>query len=150
MASLQALLAAHPLAKKPYNAIKFARFDGNGAALYTVGKNRQELGAAAALKAAFERWGGHCFHCASWMPAQPLSHDCTRDHVRPRKDGGANALHNLVIACGACNRAKGGTDLISFRTEAGVVYLKALELHLAKCIRASAQIRPAGNPPSCT
>ena len=59
MSSLHALLAAHPLPKKPYNAIKFVRFGAHNVALYTVGKDKKELGAAAALKVAFERWGGH-------------------------------------------------------------------------------------------
>lgn len=141
MTSLHALLAAHPLPKKPYNAIKFVRFDGNGIPLYIVGKDTQELGAATALKAAFERWGAHCFHCKTWMPAQRLSQDCTRDHLRPRKAGGGAFLHNLVFSCGPCNRAKGAADLISFRAEVGVEYMAALEAHLAKCIRSMAKQR---------
>ena len=136
MPSLHVLLAAHPLPKKPYNAIRFARYNGHGTALYTVGKNKKELGAGAALKIAFEQWGAHCFHCKAWMPPQPLSQDCTRDHLRPRKNGGSDLLHNLVFACGPCNRAKGGADLISFRAEVGSEYMAALEAHLAKCIKA--------------
>jgi len=135
MSALHKALAAHPLAKKPYNTIRFARIDGNGTPLYRVGKIKQELGAAAALKSAFERFGGHCFHCKEWMPPQPLSHDCTRDHLRPRKDGGKDYLHNLVFACGRCNRAKGGSDLISFRAEVGVEYMKALDAHLVRCLQ---------------
>jgi hypothetical protein len=135
MASLGRIIAAHPLAKKPYNAIKFVRVDGNGTALYTVGRDKQELGAAEALRFAFERFGAHCFHCKGWMKPQPLSQDCTRDHLRPKRDGGRNYLHNLVFACGPCNRAKGGTDLISFRAEVGVEYLKALDAHLVRCLK---------------
>ena len=136
MPSLHTLLAAHPLTKKPYNAIKFVRFDGQGTALYRIGKETKELGAAAALKAAFEKWGGHCFHCKEWMPAQPLSQQCTRDHLRPKKSGGGDFLHNLVFACGRCNRAKGGADLISFRKDVGIEYMTALEAHLTRCIKA--------------
>lgn len=139
MRTLQALLAAHPLPKKPYNAIKFARFDGQGTPLYTVGKDKKELGAATALKIAFEQWGAHCFHCNAWMPPQPLSQQCTRDHLRPKVRGGEDFLHNLVFACGPCNRAKGGADLISFRSEVGAKYMAALEAHLAKCIRAGSR-----------
>jgi 5-methylcytosine-specific restriction endonuclease McrA len=135
MSALHKALAAHPLSKKPYNSIRFARIDGNGVPLYRVGKVEQELGAAAALKSAFEQFGGHCFHCKVWMPPQPLSHDCTRDHLRPRRDGGKDYLHNLVFACGDCNRAKGGSDLISFRAEVGVEYMKALDAHLVRCLR---------------
>jgi 5-methylcytosine-specific restriction endonuclease McrA len=136
MTSLHALIAAHPLPKEPYNAIKFARFDGHGTALYTVGKDSKEVGAAAALKTAFEQWGGHCFHCKVWMPPQKLSQECTRDHLRPRASGGKDLLHNLVFACGPCNRAKGGGDLIAFQREAGMEYLTALEAHLTRCLQA--------------
>lgn len=139
MRTLESLLARHPLAKKPYNAIRFVRFDGNGMPLYTVGKDKKALGAANALKAAFEQWGGHCFHCKEWMRPQPLSQNCTRDHLRPRSDGGQSYLHNLVLACGRCNRDKGGNDLISFRLEAGVEYMKALDAHLARCIATMAK-----------
>lgn len=53
MPSLHAILAAHPLPKKPYNAIKFSRIDRNGTPLYTLGKDKKEFGAAAAVRAAF-------------------------------------------------------------------------------------------------
>ncbi|MEO5809538.1 MAG: HNH endonuclease signature motif containing protein [Sphingomicrobium sp.] len=134
MTALHMLLAAHPLRKKPYNAIRFARVDGNGTPLYTVAKDPREVGAAAALKAAFENFGGHCFHCKEWMPPQPLSHRCTRDHLHPRKEGGTDFLHNLVFACGRCNREKGGSDLITFRADAGIEYMTALNAHLVRCI----------------
>lgn len=135
MSLLPKVLAGHPLPKKPYNAIKFVRTNGAGIPLYTVGRDKREFGAASALKTAFELYGGHCFHCKTWMPPQPLSHDCTRDHLRPRKDGGGNYLHNLVFACRACNRTKGGSDLITFRAEVGVEYMKVLDAHLVKCLQ---------------
>ena len=136
MPNLTALVAAHPIRKKPYNAIKFVRVNGHGIPIYRVAQEAREMGAAAALKFAFERFGAHCFHCRTWMPAQPLSHQCTRDHVRSRKDGGGSYLHNLVFACGPCNLGKGGADLISFNIEAGAEYMKALDEHLARCVRA--------------
>ncbi|MBA3512413.1 HNH endonuclease signature motif containing protein [Sphingomonas sp.] len=129
------MIAAHPLEKKPYNAIKFARVDGNDTPLYTVGKSKKELGAAAALRSAFQQFGGHCFHCKQWMPPERLSHDRTRDHVRAKHNGGRDFLHNLVLACGPCNRSKGGADLISFRPEIGSEYMKALDEHLVKCLK---------------
>ena len=135
MKPLQKAVAAHPLEKKPYNAIKFARVDGCGTPLYTVGKDKKELGAASALKVAFERFGAKCFHCDSWMPPQRLSQDCTRDHLRPKWDGGQDFLHNLVFSCGPCNRSKGGSDVITFSAEIGAEYLKALDAHLVRCLK---------------
>lgn len=135
MSVLNRLVAAHPLQKKPYNAIKFVRVDGNGTPLYTVGKDKMEFGGPEALRRAFQKFGAHCFHCGDWMPAQPLSQDCTRDHLRPKRDGGRDYLHNLVFACGSCNRLKGGDDLISFRTDVGAKYLKALDAHLVRCLK---------------
>jgi len=139
MAALRKLVAAHPLDKKPYNAIRFVRVDGNGVPLYTVAKGAKAVGAAEALRVAFEQFGGHCFHCKVWMPPQPLSHDCTRDHLRPKTDGGMDYLHNLVFACGPCNRSKGGKDVITFRAEVGSEYIKALDAHLVRCLKVLAE-----------
>lgn len=137
MTALGRIVAAHPLAKyKPYNAIKFASVDHMGTPVYTVGKDKKTLGARAALQSAFEQFGGHCFHCKTWMPPQPLSHDCTRDHLRPKVDGGGDYLHNLVLSCGPCNRKKGGKDVISFRAEIGLEYMTALDEHIVRCLRA--------------
>ncbi len=136
MSALRRIVAAHPLARhKPYNAIKFSRVDGNGVPLYTVGKDTKEFGAFGALRCALEKYGANCFHCGKHMPKQKMSQDCTRDHLRPKKDGGGDHLHNLVFACGDCNRRKGSVDLISFRPEAGEKYLKALDEHLARCLK---------------
>ena len=136
MSSLERIVAAHPLRdRKPYNAIKFARVDGYGTPLYTVGRDKTALGAATALKLAFEKFGAHCFYCETWVKPQPLSQSFTRDHVRPTKDGGEDYLHNLVFACGPCNRKKGGSDLISFRAERGVEYLNAMDAHIVSCLK---------------
>ena len=136
MSELMALLAAHPLQEEPYNAIRFVRVDGFGTPIYRVGDDPKEMGPPNALKAAFAMFGGRCFHCKKSMAAQSLSYDCTRDHLKPRKDGGERYLHNLVLACGSCNRGKGGADLISFNVERGAEYMAALEAHLSRCIRA--------------
>lgn len=137
MSKLDKLIAAHPLRKKPYNAIRFVRVDGNGTPLYRVGKSDgRELGAAEALKTAFEQLGAHCFHCQRWIPAQKLSQACTRDHLRPKKNGGRDYLHNLVFACADCNRKKGASDIVDFNVERGSEYLKALDAHLVRCLEA--------------
>jgi len=141
MSSLNRIVAAHPLVKyKPYNAIKFAGVDANGTLLYTVAGEETKLSAPSALKAAFEKFGAKCFHCGDWMEPQPMSHHCTRDHVRPKSGGGGNHLHNLVFACGKCNRAKGGNDLVSFSIELGDQYLKALDEHLVRCLKKLGEI----------
>ncbi len=144
--TLAALIAAHPLQKKPYNAIKFVRVNGDGIALYRVKGDDREMGAKLALKAAFERFGAHCFHCEKWMEPQKLSHKCTRDHLHPKVEGGNDKLHNLVFACSDCNRAKGRAHLITFNVETGIVYQLALAEHVARCIDAIPR-DPALKPP---
>ena len=137
MADLKALVAAHPLRnKKPYSAIKFVRVDSQGTPLYRVGKDLKAMGAVSALKAAFECFGGHCFHCKAFMDAQAFSSCCTLDHLKPRKNGGTDDLYNLVYACLPCNRKKGSADLICFNVAAGAEYMDALAVHLKRCLRA--------------
>jgi 5-methylcytosine-specific restriction endonuclease McrA len=135
VASLLRIIAGHPLqTRTPYNAIKFARVDHMGTPLYTVAKGKKQMGAAAALALAMEKMGGHCFHCGDWMPPQKLSQTCTRDHVWAKGNGGPNFLHNLVFACGKCNRGKASLDVVEFRPESGSKYLRALSEHLARCV----------------
>lgn len=136
MSALHRIVAAHPLARyKPYNAIKFSRVDGNGTPLYTVASAKNEVGAAAALGRAVEMLGAHCFHCDAWMPPQKLSYECTRDHVRPKKDGGSDYLHNLVISCGDCNKGKAAMQVVDFSRKSAVKYLSALDEHLTRCLK---------------
>ena len=45
-----------------------------------------------------------CQYCG----ARPPTKDLTVDHVVPRSRGGPATWQNLVIACGSCNRRKGG------------------------------------------
>ena len=47
---LPALVASHPIRKKPYNAIKYVRTDHAGTPLYRVAKDLREIGASEALK----------------------------------------------------------------------------------------------------
>lgn len=152
MPTLTALITAHPLRKKPYNAIRFVHLNMHGVPIYRVGKNGRECGAEEALRTAFEMHGGHCFHCKKWTPPQKLSHAITRDHVRPRADGGANILHNLVFACGPCNAGKGRQNLASFNVERGAEYLNALDEHLTRCVKALGEAAAKGvdGPPART
>jgi 5-methylcytosine-specific restriction endonuclease McrA len=135
MSELGRIIAGHPLARfKPYNAIKFASFHPNGTPLYTVSKQPAKLSARNALALAMKLHGGHCFHCEAWMEPQELSQDVTRDHVTPKSKGGGAYLHNLVFACGTCNRGKAALELIDFKPESGKKYLNALSAHLTRCI----------------
>jgi 5-methylcytosine-specific restriction endonuclease McrA len=136
MSSLARIVAAHPLQDfTPYNAIKFARVDGNGTPLYTVGRETKEMGAAAALRSAAQKFGGHCFYCDKFMRPEEVPKVCTNDHLQPRAKGGHDYLHNLVFACVRCNRDKGAQDLISYRPNEGRDYLNALDAHLVRCLR---------------
>ena len=135
MKPLHRLIAAHPLKKTPYNAIKFVCVDGYGTPLYTVGKDRKKMGAASALRVAAQKYGGHCFYCDKFMRAEDVPDACTNDHVKPKVKGGRNYLHNLVFACVGCNHDKGAQDLISFRPEDGREYLEALDAHLVECLK---------------
>lgn len=131
---LSSIVAAHPLRESPYNCIEYVRPDGMGTPLYRVSGEAKEMGAAEALKRAFEKFGAKCFHCQEPLKAQKLSQDCNRDHLRPRKLGGRSYLHNLVVTCGDCNRRKGAKDIVTFRPERGSDYLQALDEHIIRCL----------------
>ena len=135
MVSLERIVAAHPLDKQPYSEIKFTRVDGCGTPLYTVGKNKKEMGATAALRTAAQQYGGHCFYCGRFMQPADVPKVCTNDHVQPKAKGGHDYLHNLVFACLTCNRDKGPKDLVSYRPDDGQAYLTALDVHLVRCLR---------------
>jgi hypothetical protein len=136
MKPLKKAVAAHPLADKtPYNAIKFSRVDGFGTPLYKVGRGKGEMGAETALRTAFRRYGGHCFLCNEWMTNEDKE-VFSLDHVRPKKDNGTADLHNLVFACRNCNLDKGCKDMAEYKPEVTSAYLKALDAHLVRCLKA--------------
>jgi hypothetical protein len=61
----------------------------------------------------FAYQGGRCAYCLRGMTIRPChtkftrQTDATFDHVVPIKEGGRRARWNLVLACAACNQAKG-------------------------------------------
>lgn len=54
----------------------------------------------------FERSRGRCNSCN--IALDPAEWEC--DHIVPLKDGGTNALENLVVLCKPCHRAKTQRD----------------------------------------
>lgn len=52
----------------------------------------------------FERDGYRCVYCGRVLPADRL----TVDHIQPRVKRGDHSEGNLVTACVACNKEKGG------------------------------------------
>ena len=67
-----------------------------------------------------------------WTQAQPkncywCAKDCNKDgyhidHYQPLSKGGEHELHNLVIACPACNTSKGAKDPFEFALTKGMLF----------------------------
>ena len=130
----------HPIKGEPYSLIEYVRHDGNGTPLYRVkGLGDPECGAFEALGKAFRLKGGRCFYCEQKFVAQPLGQGTVhRDHVLPVSDGGPDSLHNLVIACAGCDRAKRSDDIFDFRPRAAKRYQRALIEHIDRMMKPSA------------
>jgi 5-methylcytosine-specific restriction endonuclease McrA len=76
------------------------------------------------FEAVWARDGGACSYCG--VPVRRLAKGlhgapdlATLDHVQPRSQGGRLSLDNLVLACRACNNARGTQDAERFRAERG-------------------------------
>ncbi len=75
---------------------------------------------AEALFAAIHvRDGGACVYCGIAVVRRGpglhrAPHLATLDHVIPRSQGGPTRAENLVLACAACNNARGVEDAESF------------------------------------
>ncbi len=153
MSKLDKRIAAHPIGGKPYDKIEFARFDHHGTPLYgVVGLDESPTRASTALGKAFALYGGKCFYCPTKFKPQPLANDpvrAHRDHVVAASQGGSRLLHNLVIACGKCGRAKADDPIHDFRPKSAREYLEALNKHLEACLsRAPAEGRADVSPSS--
>jgi len=136
MALIERVVTGHPLDELPYTKITFSHLDGNRTPIYKVDGLELRAGAKHMLSLAFEKHGGACFYCGKSFKPTPISQKITRDHIQPRSKGGGDHLHNLVIACGGFNRNKKDKDLAHCRRDAADRYLKALDAHLIKCLRA--------------
>jgi hypothetical protein len=71
------------------------------------------------------RDGGRCYYCRrrtarsnepEWVANPSLR--ATRDHKVPRSRGGSSRNDNIVLACSACNNAKGNLTAIEFMATA--------------------------------
>ena len=63
--------------------------------------------------AIFRQDGYRCAYCLLDLTKQPRLL-WTVDHVVPRRDGGTNAITNLITACFYCNSRRGATPLRKF------------------------------------
>lgn len=74
--------------------------------------------AAAVTDKTFERtrlddrtvWVGKCIHCNRKLVVADDGRslgEATLEHITPQTRGGTNAIANLAVACGRCNREKG-------------------------------------------
>jgi 5-methylcytosine-specific restriction endonuclease McrA len=136
MSNITHIVTAHPLDELPYNKITFSHLDGKRTPIYKVENLEQHAGAKLTLSFAFQKYGGTCFYCRKSFKPAAISQDITRDHIQPRSKGGGDHLHNLVIACGGCNRNKKDKELARSHRDAADRYLKALDKHLIKCLQA--------------
>ncbi len=66
-------------------------------------KNNKDITPSLTNRALFERDRHTCLYCGNTFKASLL----TRDHVKPRAQGGVDNWKNVVTACKACNVKKG-------------------------------------------
>ena len=70
----------------------------------------------------YNEQSGFCAYCFNKMTMKPnKKNTCTRDHVKPRSDGGGNGAENLVGACSLCNNEKGSKPLWKFLLDRKIV-----------------------------
>lgn len=72
------------------------------------------------FEAIFARDGGCCTYCGIRVERRGkglhgAAHLATLDHVQPRCEGGALSAANIVLACQACNNARGTMEVAAFR-----------------------------------
>jgi 5-methylcytosine-specific restriction endonuclease McrA len=88
-----------------------------------------------------------CQYCGKDGLASPDNwHDCTVDHVVPRRHGGTDTDINLVTSCSYCNAIKGQRYFSSFEEAREYVLRRRQELEatfraVVKAVRGSAPPR---------
>lgn len=84
-----------------------------GAKVSSVEKKRK-------YRSLLRRDGNLCFWCdVEFSEEWPY----TIDHLITQRDGGSNALENLVLACDWCNRERGSMSVGEFRAWLRLNYL---------------------------
>lgn len=78
----------------------------------------------ALFEAIFARDGGRCVYCGvrTLRPGPGLHRAgdrATLDHLVPKSQGGPLTAANVVLACRACNNARGTEDAEAFRARRG-------------------------------
>lgn len=77
-------------------------------------RNKNPLSSAmrsARLVALMEHHGPICHWCQRFVQAGAVGDtQATIEHLVPRRDGGTDASHNLVVACYSCNQMRGSQE----------------------------------------
>ena len=73
-------------------------------------------------KIVYKKYNGHCAYCGCEIPEKGFNVDhlhCLRNYEYLEEITGidANAIENLMPACGSCNRYKATMDLETFRKQ---------------------------------
>lgn len=66
-----------------------------------------------------DKSGGACWYCGAEIDAATMH----MDHLVPLKQGGRDALDNIVPACPTCNMSKGSKSIEEWRVKAGRKYV---------------------------
>ncbi len=82
--------------------------------------------AEALFRVVLARDGGACVYCGIPVVRRGpglhrAPHLATLDHVVPRSQGGPTRAENLVLACAACNNARGVEDADAFKAHRSAV-----------------------------
>ena len=83
------------------------------AVAHSLARERQWIACIMKLQTLITRFHGRCVYCGAAVtnePGKPKPSSATCDHFIPLSKGGPNTPRNKVLACFACNQAKGDMD----------------------------------------
>jgi hypothetical protein len=96
--------------------MELARFDTQALERPGIAGAEYQQGTLAGYEAReylLEKWGRRCAYCGA-KGTGPGAVPLNIDHVVPRSKGGSDRVSNLVLACTACNQAKGNRPVEEF------------------------------------